>query len=355
MADKKVKSNLSLEALLKLPNLTAGRVLQVNGSNETEVSAVTTAELAHVSGVTSAIQTQINDKINLSEKDVADGVATLNASGKIPTTQLPALAITEVFVVADIAARDALVVGPDDGEVQEGDVAIVLSDANGNRQPFIYDGTVWQSLDTTDFNTNLATKTTDDLDEGATNLYHTTKRSQDSVGNILSDDGIVDLTYDDITPQISAAINIPGATAETVVDDADLVLIYDSSATAHRKMTRADFLLGLDVGASAGDISETTFAFDNNISVAADVTGLSFAAATVRIFKVHLSVERGTTFEAFELLGIQLNGSFSMAQEAVGDDCGLAFTITTAGQVQYTSTDNVNGGNVKFRAITTTV
>ena len=43
-------------------NLTADRVLESSASGKVEVSAVTTTELAHLSGVTSAIQTQLNAK-----------------------------------------------------------------------------------------------------------------------------------------------------------------------------------------------------------------------------------------------------------------------------------------------------
>ena len=47
-------------------------------------------------------------------------------------SQVPAIAITETFVVADIAARDALVIGAQQmGKVQEGDVAVVTDASAG--------------------------------------------------------------------------------------------------------------------------------------------------------------------------------------------------------------------------------
>lgn len=52
-----------------------------------------------------------------SNKGIPNGYASLDANGKVLTTQVPPLAITEVFVVADEAARLALT-------AQEGDVAI---------------------------------------------------------------------------------------------------------------------------------------------------------------------------------------------------------------------------------------
>ena len=54
-------------------DLTASRALQSNGSGKVEVSSVTATELGHVSGVSSAIQTQINTKLTASNNlsDVA--------------------------------------------------------------------------------------------------------------------------------------------------------------------------------------------------------------------------------------------------------------------------------------------
>ena len=39
-------------------------------------------------------------------------------------------------------------------------------------------------------------------------------------------------------------LDIPSLTAESTADDADLIAIYDNTATAHKKMTRANFLAG---------------------------------------------------------------------------------------------------------------
>lgn len=73
------------------------------------------------------------------EKGAPNGVATLGADSKIPSSQLPALAISSVYTVNTIAERDALT-------VQEGDVAKVLTNPP---ETYIYNGTVWVELDTT--------------------------------------------------------------------------------------------------------------------------------------------------------------------------------------------------------------
>ena len=70
--------------------------------------------------------------IPATEKGAVNGVATLDGTGKIPTAQIPASALPTFDVVADIPARDALV-------VQEGDEAFVTSTALF----YIYDGAAW--------------------------------------------------------------------------------------------------------------------------------------------------------------------------------------------------------------------
>lgn len=50
---------------------------------------VSNTEFGYLDGVTGSIQTQINAKIDSSEKGAANGVATLDSGGKIPASQLP--------------------------------------------------------------------------------------------------------------------------------------------------------------------------------------------------------------------------------------------------------------------------
>ncbi len=78
------------------------------------------------------------DDIN-DARGAADGIATLDSGGKIPSSQIPAIAIIDVYEVADIAARDALV-------VQEGDVAVVTDAGAGVKESYIYGGSGWIDL-----------------------------------------------------------------------------------------------------------------------------------------------------------------------------------------------------------------
>ena len=76
------------------------------------------------------------------------GVATLDENGKIPTAQLPALAISSVQTVANDTAKQAIVTTGDNATVQEGDFLIVTNagevDENGGAlspHTYILDGT----------------------------------------------------------------------------------------------------------------------------------------------------------------------------------------------------------------------
>jgi thiazole synthase ThiGH ThiG subunit len=65
----------------------------------------------------------------------AGNIPVLDANGKLDTSILPSLAITDVYVVADIPSRSLLT-------IQKGDVAIVT----GESKTYIYDGMAWQEI-----------------------------------------------------------------------------------------------------------------------------------------------------------------------------------------------------------------
>lgn len=117
-------------------------------------------------------------KLDASLKGASGGLAELDAGGKIPSAQLPALAITDVHVVADNAARDLL-------SVEEGDVAITTSTGKS----WIYDGSVWQELTaagaviSVNGETGAVSLDADDIAEApsGTNQYFTSQRAKDAV------------------------------------------------------------------------------------------------------------------------------------------------------------------------------
>jgi hypothetical protein len=164
---------------------------------------------------------------------------------------------------------------------------------------------------------------------------------------------------DGVAGNPSIALDIDGLTAITTPNNADELVVFGSVASANRKITRANFLSGIALN-SAGDINETSFSMANNQAAAADVTGLAFANASVRSFKSLVSIAIDATadlFEVYELLGVQKGSGWDMSQSSTGDDSQVVFSITSAGQIQYTSA-NLAGfvsGAIKFRASTTSI
>jgi hypothetical protein len=115
---------------------------------------------------------------------------------------------------------------------------------------------------------------------------------------------------------------------------------------------------------SLGDIlSEGVFVAANNVSTATNVTGLAFANAVVRAFNALVAVEiirsaGGSRYANFQLRGINKEGTWTMNSAFIGDNnTGITFTITSAGQVQYTSTNisNYTSSALKFKADTLSV
>ena len=97
------------------PKTVASQVVQ-----EVDLRFLTDAERQEIIDLRTDVgnlQTDIGDYIPLTQKGAANGVATLDANAKIPTSQLPSLAVTETFVVTSEAAMLALT-------AQVGDVAV---------------------------------------------------------------------------------------------------------------------------------------------------------------------------------------------------------------------------------------
>lgn len=114
-----------------------------------------------------------------------------------------------------------------------------------------------------------------------------------------------------------------------------------------------------------GDILETTFSIDNNISVETNINGLLFDPGTIRAANVDYAIYRtstGTPSGNAETGVIKLiyddsaavNSKWKLAQNIDGS-AGVTFSVNDAGQVQYKSTDiGAPGysGVIKFRAKT---
>lgn len=205
-------------AVSKLAAVTASRALASDGSGFVSASSVTSTELGYVSGVTSAIQTQIDAKISSSEKGANNGVATLDGGGKIPVSQLPNSvmeyqgnwnASTNTPTLADGTGSA--------GDVYRASVA-GSQDLGSGSQSFdvgdwvVYNGSIWEkstnsnAVVSVNGQSGIVVLDSDDISEGVTNLYYTAERAQDDIGTILVDSATIDFTYSDGTPSITAIV-----------------------------------------------------------------------------------------------------------------------------------------------------
>jgi hypothetical protein len=122
--------------------------------------------------------------------------------------------------------------------------------------------------------------------------------------------------------------------------------------------TQVDALI--DGITTPGDIDELSYSFSNSQVVPESITGFAFANASVRSFKATISVAIDASvnlYEVFEINGVQKDSEWDLAVNSVGDQSGIAFSITNSGQIQYTS-GNYSGfvtGTMKFRALVTSV
>lgn len=120
-----------LSALQGLPAPLSLNVTSVQGASAAQLRDRATHTGAQTASTISDFATAADARIT-AQKGAVNGLATLDAGGKIPVAQIPATALPQVYVVANAAARLALT-------VQEGDEAIQIDDGSH----WIYDGSTW--------------------------------------------------------------------------------------------------------------------------------------------------------------------------------------------------------------------
>lgn len=117
-------------------------------------------------------------------------------------------------------------------------------------------------------------------------------------------------------------------------------------------VSQVQTMLGI-TPSSSGDIPDTQFTAADNQSSPANITGFAFANATVRSFDATVSIVRNNTYAAYKLYGIQRGSDWSLSSNYTGDVTGITFSITAAGQIQYTSSSTGFTSDIHFRAIVT--
>lgn len=241
----------------------------------------------HVSSDITDFDSAADARISL-QKGAANGIATLGADSKIPTAQLPALAITSVFVVADETEQLALV-------AEEGDVA-VRSDEN---QSYVHNGgtsgtiadwtlllTPTDSVLSVNGQTGVVTLTTTHISEG-TNLYYTQARFDSAFSaksttdlsegtNLYYTDGRFDVRFATKTTN-----DLPDSLDKRYVTDADLVTLSNTSGVNTGDQTNITGNAGTATALqTARTIDGVSFDGTANITVIAPATNAAASKAT---------------------------------------------------------------------------
>lgn len=292
----------------------------------------------------------------IATKDEASEIAYDNTDSGLTATNVKA-ALDEID-----ATLDSTVATLNDHLNNNGSVRHAASEISYAGSPGITATTVEGAIDELDsekfntsdfsstFDSNLASKSTSDISEG-TNLYFTQERSQDATAALIQNSSEIEWTYDDVANTLVADFTVSNLTAAPSIALTDEFLIQLSSNGELRSAT-LEKVLELSGNVSDGDIKETQANLADNQTTAANITGLSFSNSVVRSFEAIIAIERGAENETVELCGIQDSTGWNISEEKTGDITGVTFSITSTGQVQYTSTSTGTAPKVIFRADT---
>jgi hypothetical protein len=172
-------------------------------SNNSNLISIQEANATNSGYINAADWSRFNNKINSSEKAAANGVATLNASGKIPTSQIPAISFSSGYVVSSASQMLAL------SSAVVGSIAI-RTDNSKNYVLSANDPTVlsnWLELlmpaavsSVNGYTTSSIVLTSTDINEG-TNLYFTNDRAKSALNSFIS--GENPISYNTGTSKIS--------------------------------------------------------------------------------------------------------------------------------------------------------
>ena len=201
----RLNNNQTLRAR-NLANTADVDILKVNTLNEVELMNLPKYDGSNVA--TEEFVTTITDTlIPLSEKGAANGVATLDAGGKIPASQLPN-SVVELQGEWNASTNTPTLAN---GVGNAGDVYLVTVAGTQNLGSgsisfevgdyVIYNGSIWEKSDTTDAVasvngfTGIVVLDSDDISEGVTNLYFSDEKAQDAVGAMVDDSSKISLTY----------------------------------------------------------------------------------------------------------------------------------------------------------------
>lgn len=172
----------------------------------------------------------------LTQTGLANGLCPLDADSKIPGTHIPSLAITNVYVVADITARDAIT------PIETGDtIKVSDSDGLGNPQTYIYDGTVFIDIQETSdvISVNGATGV---VVLTTTNIASSTDKNYVTDIELINVQTIGTTDHNTLTDVQLASVNTIGTTDYNTLTDVQVTKLDALEGTDKRVLTDAQLV-----------------------------------------------------------------------------------------------------------------
>lgn len=154
------------------------------------------------------------------------------------------------------------------------------------------------------------------------------------------------------TTNISQALTISNSTESD--SNSTGALIVDGGIGVAGTVNVGTGLNTPNVNLGISSMFSGSFIAANNVSSATNVTGLSFPTSTTSYFeaKVVITITKTDTTTLDEIISLRGNlndGGWQLYTENIGDTSGIIFTITSGGQVRYTSTNVTNFSSSIFR------
>jgi len=312
----------------------------------------------------------IASAIQSSEKGANNGVATLDAGGKVPVSQLPN-SIMEYKGMWDADANDPEL---EDGVGNTGDVYRVSvagsvdfgsgSIAFAIGDYVIYNGTTWEKADATDAVTSVngqqgvVSLDTDDIsDSGATNKYFTDAAAKAAAVADSITDGITDVApsqnavfdalalklanvVEDTTPQLGGDLDVQDKAIESASNP--VLLAGQNSVRRAKQASKSSFI-------EEEYIHSTTLSGSQTNTV---IAALTFAFASYEALEITYKIRQASTNNVrVGTIRVVTNGSTVVLNDVWTDsaDLGISFSAAINGsniEVRYSS--GANGGTLRM-------
>lgn len=194
------------------------------------------------------------------------------------------------------------------------------------------------AVDSVNGETGTVVLDTDDIAEGATNLYLTQERVEDYVGAMLSDTSTVDLAYNDATGKITATV-LPAGVDHGALDGLD-----DDDHTQYHNDARGDARYGQLAAANTWTKSQTIQSDEttgNVLRVVRDLASASTDAPVVDVVQDNAGDDQAA-------LRVQQDGTGSVAE--LYDGATLVLRVADGGDLIVTGDARIDSGLLELNS-----